>query len=347
MKKATYLLVYSLPIAVIASFILKGIYTYLPIFLFYVLLPLLELVLKPDHQNSSEIESRNSSMYFNWVLYMAMPVQLTFLFYFFHIINTQEFLPYEYVGLTLSMGLMCGVFGINIAHELGHRNTWYERLMAEILLLTSLEMHFIPYHNNGHHHNVATPNDPATARKNEFVFTFWFRSQISSYFQAWALENKRLTKKGLSPISLKNKTLSYTLIQGVFVLGIYLLYGGLVAGFFVAAAVFGILLLETVNYIEHYGLLRNKNAEGRYERVQHHHSWNSDHPLGRAMLFELSRHSDHHYKASKKYQTLLSLPHAPQMPTGYPGMMLLSLVSPLWFLVMNKNLKKYKNLSST
>jgi len=86
-------------------------------------------------------------------------------------------------------------------------------------------------------------------------------------------------------------------------------------------------------------LLRAKNEKDRYERVQHHHSWNSDHPLGRAMLFELSRHSDHHYKASKKYQTLLSLPEAPQMPTGYPGMMIFSLVPPLWFWVMNKKLK--------
>ncbi len=339
MKKETYLLVYSLPLTVIASFNLKGIYTFLPIFLFYVLLPLLELALKPDHQNSSKIESRNSEKYFDWVLYMAVPVQLSVLFYFFYTINTQAFAPYEYVGLTLSMGLMCGVFGINIAHELGHRNSWYEQLMAEALLLTSLEMHFVPYHNNGHHYNVATPNDPATARKGELVFVFWFRSQVGSYLKAWSLENKRLKKLSKGLFLVKHKVLVYTLIQILFIASIYFMYSGLVASLFVAAALFGIMLLETVNYIEHYGLLRNKNEHGRYERVQHHHSWNSGHKLGRAMLFELSRHSDHHYKASKKYQTLLSLPKSPQMPTGCPGMMLFSLVPPIWFWVMNKKLK--------
>ncbi len=339
MKKWNYVLVYTLPLVVIISFNSHGVYTYLPILLFFGLLPLVELMLSPNAKNSPKIKERNESRYFDWVLYLALPVQLFLLFYFLYTLKTQSFTAIEYVGITLSMGLMCGIFGINIAHELGHRNTWYERLMAELLLLTSLEMHFITYHNNGHHHNVATPNDSATARKNEPVFTFWFRSQISSYFQAWALENKRLAKKGSAAFSLKNKALIYTLIQAAFVFSIYLLYGGLVAVFFIAAAVFGILLLETVNYIEHYGLLRNKNDEGRYERVRHHHSWNSDHPLGRAMLFELSRHSDHHYKASKKYQTLLSLPQAPQMPTGYPGMMIFSLISPLWFVVMNKKLR--------
>ncbi len=199
-------------------------------------------------------------------------------------------------------------------------------------------MHFLPYHNNGHHFQVATPNDPATARKNEPVYLFWLRSQWGSYVQAWQLEKQRLQKQGKPAFLFQNKALTYTVIQVLFVALIYGVYGGLVAGLFVAAAGFGILLLETVNYIEHYGLLRKKNEHGRYERVKHHHSWNSDHPLGRAMLFELSRHSDHHYKASKKYQTLVSEPGNPQMPTGYPGMMLFSLIPPLWFKVMNKKL---------
>lgn len=290
-----------------------------------------------NHLNPVNIEERKLSKYFDILLYLAVPVQVGFLFYFFKVINAPH-TNIEYVGMTLSMGLMCGVFGINIAHELGHRYTWHEQLMAEILLLTSLEMHFIPYHNNGHHHNVATTNDPATARKNEPVYTFWFRSQIGSYIEAWKLEHKRLKQKGKAIFSFSNKALRYSIIQILFITAIFYLYGPKVLIFFIMAAGFGILLLETVNYIEHYGLLRKKNDSGRYERVQHQHSWNSDHPLGRAMLFELSRHSDHHYKASKKYQTLISLPKNPQMPTGYPGMMLFSLIPPLWFRTMNKQL---------
>jgi alkane 1-monooxygenase len=109
---------------------------------------------------------------------------------------------------------------------------------------------------------------------------------------------------------------------------------------FIAAALMGGMLLETVNYIEHYGLSRNKTSEESYERVQPHHSWNSNHVIGRLMLFELSRHSDHHYLASRKYQVLRHMDQAPQMPTGYPGMILLSLVPPLWFKVMHSEIKK-------
>ena len=128
---------------------------------------------------------------------------------------------------------------------------------------------------------------------------------------------------------------SYTIVQ-LLLIGVVAWYFGIVVllAFFVACTI-GILQLETVNYIEHYGLMRKKDQDGRYERVNHTHSWNSDHIIGRVLLFELSRHSDHHFNGSKHYQTLLSLPQSPQMPTGYPGMMLFSLITPLWFRYMN------------
>lgn len=136
--------------------------------------------------------------------------------------------------------------------------------------------------------------------------------------------------------------LQFQLIQLVFVLLVFLLFGAWVTFYFLCAALIGILLLETVNYIEHYGLQRKKTAEGRYERALPVHSWNSDHVIGRVMLFELSRHSDHHYLASRKYQVLRHHEDSPQMPTGYPGMMLLSLIPPAWFYVMNKRIKKLR-----
>ena len=146
---------------------------------------------------------------------------------------------------------------------------------------------------------------------------------------------KRLGTTWFDP---RNLMIRYSLAQLLLCLAIYLFFGGLVLLYFLAAAAFGIILLETINYIEHYGLLRKRNENGRYERVQHHHSWNSDHVFGRMILFELSRHSDHHFKASKKYQVLESLSDSPQMPTGYPGMMLFSLLPPLWFRYMNKRI---------
>ena len=130
----------------------------------------------------------------------------------------------------------------------------------------------------------------------------------------------------------------YQVIQASLVALVFLAFGWKAMLLFLLAATIGFLLLETVNYIEHYGLRRDKVSEHRYENVQPHHSWNSNHPIGRVLLFELSRHSDHHFEPHRKYQVLKHHEASPQMPTGYPGMMVLSTIPPLWFLVMNKRI---------
>jgi len=344
MKRLKYLLVYLLPLSVYVSFTSKGIVTFTPLFLFYGLVPLLELFFPANAKNFTEedaLKEKNKTIY-SIILYFTLPVQVVILFYFFKTIQ-EPLTPLEYTGRIISMGLMCGVMGINVGHELGHRANRLEQLIGELLLLTSLNTHFLPYHNEGHHRNVATPKDSATARKNEWVFSFWLRSHFGSYKEAWQIENKRMIKKGFSKISFHNKMAVYSLTNILFLTGIYFYFGWFVFVSFVFAAIIGILLLETVNYIEHYGLLRKQKENGNYERVKHIHSWNSDHILGRLLLFNLSRHSDHHYKGSKKYQILESVPQSPQMPTGYPGMMLLSLIPPLWIWYMNKQLKAFQN----
>ena len=159
---------------------------------------------------------------------------------------------------------------------------------------------------------------------------------------AWKLENDRLAKLGLQWYSLRNEMLIYQFIQMAVLVVIAVVFGWQVMLAFIAAATFGFLLLETVNYIEHYGLRRKKIDGEYYEKVMPIHSWNSDHPLGRLLLFELTRHSDHHYIASRKFQVLRHFDQSPQMPTGYPGMMVLSLIPPLWFKVMHAQIDKYK-----
>jgi alkane 1-monooxygenase len=200
-------------------------------------------------------------------------------------------------------------------------------------------MHFFIEHNKGHHKNVATREDPSSARYGEPVYSFWVRSIYYSYISAWKIANKEATKSNRSSFSFKNEMIQAHIIQAVFLTAIFLIFGFEIMLYFLGAATIGILLLETVNYIEHYGLSRRETTEGRYERAMPSHSWNSNHVIGRMMLFELSRHSDHHYLASKKYQLLRHHEDAPQMPTGYPGMMLLALLPPAWFFVMNKKIK--------
>jgi len=345
LKRIKYFLVYLLPITVYISFTSKGILTFLPVFVFFGLVPFLEFFFKANAENfdkeTAQFEKENTL--YSWILYLTIPVQILMLLFFFKIIQEPNLTFIDYTGRVFSMGLMCGVLGINVGHELGHRLNKTERFLGEILLLSSLNTHFLPYHNGGHHLNVATHKDAATARKNEPLYLFWIRSHFTSYTQAWQLENKRLVNNDTSQFSLQNKMLQYS-IANIIVLGcIYFFYGWFVLLVFILAAIIGILLLETINYIEHYGLLRKKNEKGRYERVKHIHSWNSDHVIGKLMLFNLSRHSDHHYNGSKPYQILKSLPESPQMPTGYPGMMLLSLIPPLWFRFMNPKISKLNN----
>ena len=340
-KKLKYLSVLSLPICVWISFHSSGILTFLPALYLFIAIPFFELILKVDKSNLSEQEkvlAANDSFY-SILLYLMLPVQFGFLVYF--MFNIQEAQSTSVlIGRISSMGLMCGVLGINIGHELGHRSNRFERCIGELLLLSSLENHFLPYHNRGHHTNVGTKSDPATARRDEWLFVFWFRSQIGSYIQAWKIEITRMKIMKKHVFSLENKMIQYTLLHSLFLGSIYAYFGLTVLIYFLFAALVGILLLETVNYIEHYGLYRQQRENGNYEQVKRKHSWNSNHVIGRAVLFELSRHSDHHFKADRPYQLVETSDDSPVMPTGYPGMMVLAFIPPLFFKVMNHRVNK-------
>ena len=341
-KFLKYFLTLSIPFLAYVSFNSTGLLTYAPILEAFFLIPVLELFFKPSSKNITDAEeemSKNDISY-DIILYMFIPV-IYLLIWEFLVSMKEPISIVDKIGRISSLGLICGGFGINIAHELGHRNTKYEQFFSKLLLLPSLYMHFFIEHNRGHHKRVSTVEDPSSARFGENIFSFWFRAVSFGYLSAWNLENTRLKRNGNNIISLKNEMLLYQIIQIIFLFSIYYVFGFELMLYFICCSVFGFLLLETVNYIEHYGLQRNKNDRGKYERVQPFHSWNSNHPIGRIMLFELSRHSDHHFNASRKYQILKNHKNTPEMPTGYPGMMLLSLIPPLWFYVMNHRVKKF------
>ena len=320
----------------------KGWITWSPMLYAWVMMPLAELFISPDKKNlnAAEEELIKKDRIYDYLLYIIVVLQFVALYVFLLSMKVSGLLWWEVTGRIFTMGLLCGTFGINVAHELGHRVNLYEQVFAKALLLTSLYMHFFIEHNKGHHKNVATPHDPSSARYNEPVFAFYFRTIIFSYISAWKIANSEMKKKGLPVLHWKNEMSQVQIIQLLFVIIIVLQFGWLISLYFLAAATIGFLLLETVNYIEHYGLQRQQRSDGNYERAMPHHSWNSNHILGRLMLFELSRHSDHHYLASRKYQVLQHHEDAPQLPTGYPGSMILALVPPLWFYVMNRKIKE-------
>jgi alkane 1-monooxygenase len=345
LRPLKYILAFLLPMLAWVSFTHSGWLSYSGLLYAFGVVPFFELFFKADSQNLTQAEREivSKDKIYDLLLYLMVPVQWLLLACFLYNFEFREITMFTKVGMIFSMGMLCGVVGINVAHEFGHRPKKHEVFFAKCLLLTSLYLHFYIEHNHGHHKHVGTDQDPATARHGEGLYRFWLRSLFFSYLGAWKIESKRLKRKKKSPISIHNQMVRFTLTQVLLVLVIVALFSIETLIAFMLSALIGMLLLETVNYIEHYGLRRNKVNEHRYEDVQPQHSWNSNHVLGRLVLFELSRHSDHHYRAAKPFQELDNWADSPQMPTGYPGMMLVALVPPFWFKVMNKKLLEEKS----
>ena len=344
MKPLRYLAAFIAPLSALGSLIAPGAATFAAVAITFGLFPVVELLFSGKEQNLSEDEERSAwkQRGFDVLLYAMVPMQFGLLGLYLWRLSFGAPTPVEIAGMTASMGIACGVLGINVAHELGHRRKKSEQTMAKALLLTTLYMHFFIEHNRGHHTRVATEEDPASARYNETVYAFWLRSMTGSWLGAWALERDRLTRRNERVWSWNNEMVRFSVIQLTALIAVGIGFGPTAVAGYLAVSVIGALTLETVNYLEHYGLERARLEDGRYERVEPVHSWNSNHPIGRALLFELSRHSDHHANARRPYQVLRHFDEAPQLPTGYPGMMILALFPPLWRAVMHPSIEAYR-----
>ena len=339
MKDLKYLFAYTIPVATLISITSEGFFTYTTLIYAFVIIPVLETIFKEveskEEYTKSEVQNKLSNIFFDILLYLNIPFVFALLIFGLYTLNQLEMDLFETVGMVLSLGILLATNAINVGHELGHRKSLMERCLSKLLYLPCLYMHFYIEHNFGHHNNVATPKDPATAKFNQTVYSFWFTSVMGQYISAWRLQLQLLKIKNSGFLSIKNDMLYYTIFELAYLLVIYSFFG--FYGLFLAViiGVLSFLFLETINYIEHYGLLREKLPSGRYERVQSHHSWNSNHFIGRIVLYELTRHSDHHFKASKKYQILENKRESPQLPYGYPTSILLALVPWLWFSLVN------------
>jgi alkane 1-monooxygenase len=313
--------------------------------LVYVLLPLLDLRFGPDGQNPPEevMERLENDKYYRYCTYAFLPFQYASVVFGAYLFTAGSigWLGYDgslgwfgKIGVALTVGMLGGV-GINTAHELGHKKDSLERWLSKITLAQTWYGHFFIEHNRGHHVRVATPEDPASARMGENLWVFLPRSIWGSLRSAWELEAQRMRRLGKSPFNISNDVLNAWLMS-VALWGVLLaIFGWALIPFIVIQAVFGFGLLETVNYLEHYGLRRQKNSNGRYERCTPQHSWNSDHVVTNIFLYHLQRHSDHHANPTRRYQTLRSFDGAPNLPSGYASMICLAYFPPLWRRVMD------------
>ncbi|HVT36383.1 MAG TPA: alkane 1-monooxygenase [Nevskiaceae bacterium] len=326
------------PLTGYALFLLTGwkiFWWYSPIWV-YVLLPILDYFVGEDRDNPPEemVPALAADSYYRYAVYASIPVQyISFVWCCWMAVNG-HLGWFEMTGLILSMGLVSGI-AINTGHELGHQTNPLERWLAKISLAPGAYGHFYVEHNRGHHVRVATPEDPATSRFGENFYEFFPRCVIGSIRSAWDIEKRRLEKQGHSVWNWRNDNLQSWAMTAV-VWGVMVAWlGPMVLPFIIAQAIYGGSLLEIVNYLEHYGLLRQKKADGTYERCQPQHSWNSNHIVTNIFLYHLQRHSDHHANPTRSYQALRHFEDAPQLPSGYSAMILLAYLPPLWFRVMD------------
>ncbi|MFD6881589.1 alkane 1-monooxygenase [Rhodococcus sp. BL-253-APC-6A1W] len=313
--------------------------------LVYVMVPTLDLFVGPDGENPPDelVEALENDRYYRYCTYIYLPFQFASLVFACYLWSADNlsWLGIDgglgiasKIGLALSVGVVAGI-GINTAHELGHKKVELERRLSRIALAQSFYGHFYIEHNRGHHVRVATPEDPASARFGESFWAFLPRTVIGSVRSAWRLERARLERLGKPVWSLRNDVLSAWALSAVLFGGLIAVFGIGIAPYLVIQAVFGFALLEAVNYLEHYGLLRQRTANGRYERCSPAHSWNSDHLVTNIFLYHLQRHSDHHANPTRRYQTLRSMEMSPNLPAGYATMIGLAYIPPLWRKVMD------------
>jgi alkane 1-monooxygenase len=313
--------------------------------LLYVLLPTLDLWIGPDGQNPpDEVMARlENDRYYRYCTYLYIPFQYLSVVLGAYLFTASDLSWLGFagalgwpakIGLAMSIGVLGGV-GINTAHELGHKKDSLERWLSKITLAQTCYGHFYIEHNRGHHVRVATPEDPASARFGETFWEFFPRSVIGGLRSAWRLEAQRLRRIGKSPWHPSNDVLNAWLMS-VLLWGVLIaVFGPALIPFVIIQAVYGFSLLESVNYLEHYGLLRRKTANGRYERCTPAHSWNSDHLVTNLFLYHLQRHSDHHANPTRRYQTLRSMAGAPNLPSGYASLIGLTYFPLLWRALMD------------
>tara|TARA_Y100000385_G_scaffold259707_1_gene289018 strand:- start:1201 stop:2247 length:1047 start_codon:yes stop_codon:yes gene_type:complete len=336
-----YLMSYSIAVTAFIGILVGGPFVFLALVYTFIFIPILEANIKEYNEVYSDDEKRKRSLdpFFDILLYLNIPIVFGMFFFSLNtlLVTTST---YEIIGIILSAGIVMATNGINVAHELGHRKSLFSRTCSKLLFLPCQYMHFFIEHNYGHHINVATPEDPATAKYKQNLYSFWISSVTKTYFSAWRIQIKLLRVSKQSFLSIKNDMIFYTLFQISFLILIYINYGLTITIYSLLMSIISFLFLETINYVEHYGLLRKLKSNGKYERVEPHHSWNSNHTIGRITLYELTRHSDHHFISSKKYPVLESIDDSPQLPYGYPTSILISFFPPLWFKIMNPLVKQ-------
>ncbi|WP_229401314.1 alkane 1-monooxygenase [Micromonospora okii] len=310
---------------------------WLPVVAVFVMIPVVDLLVGDSVTNPPDeaVPRLSGDGYYRWLTYLYLPAQYGGLALGCAVWVSGRLDAVGAAGLVVTLAIVDGI-AINTAHELGHKRERVERWLSKVALAPTGYGHFHVEHNRGHHVRVATSEDPASSRLGESFYAFWPRTVRGSLRSAWRLETARFRIRGRSPWTPRNDVLNAWAMTLVLFGVLVAVFGPAVLPLLVLQAILGFSLLEVVNYLEHYGLARQRNAAGRYEKVDPRHSWNSDRTVTNIFLFQLQRHSDHHANPLRRYQALRSFDSSPQLPAGYATMIVVALVPPLWRRVMDR-----------
>ena len=297
---------------------------------------LLDWLLGEDRSNPPEalVPQLDADPYYRWLPILTVPMHFAVLIVIAGFVGTHAVSAAGIAVLALTAGLYSGL-GVNTAHELGHKKPALERWMSRIALAVPAYGHFCVEHNRGHHRHVATPDDPASSRMGESIYRFACREIPGAFRRGWVAERERLARIGKPAWSVENEVLQSYALSILLHVALIAAFGWVMVAFLAIHNLFAWWQLTSANYVEHYGLLRQKKPDGGFERCQPHHSWNADYVASNLLLFHLERHSDHHANPTRRYQSLRSFPDLPTLPTGYFGMFLVALIPPLWYAVMD------------
>jgi alkane 1-monooxygenase len=311
----------------------------IPLLVNYTLMPVIDHLVGPDENNPPEeiVPQLENDHYYRWLTWATVPMHFLVLIVIAVFVGTQDLSMISVVVMAITAGSYSGL-GINTAHELGHKKTAIERLLAKIVLAVPAYGHFCVEHNYGHHRDVATPEDPASARMGESIYRFLLREIPGTFMRGWNTEKTRLQRLGKPVWSVHNDILQSYAISVVLQGTLVFMFGWVMVPFLLLHNFWAWFQLTSANYIEHYGLLRQRDENGRYERCEPHHSWNANYVFSNLALYHLERHSDHHANPMRRYQSLRNFEDIPQLPNGYYGMYLLAYVPWLWYRVMDKRL---------
>jgi len=339
-RSLPYWVVFVVPVVALAGLRAGGWATLATLLLVFGVIPVVEAILGLRTDND-DTDGPTRRFAYDLPLYVWVPAQLGVQAYGLWLVLSGHLTGWEAVVGTMSIGVMTAAGGINIAHELMHRKDPRQRALGEILMASVTYTHFCIEHVYGHHRHVATPADAASSRFGESVYAFLPRTIIGGFRSAWRIEQQRTRKQGISAWSLRNRMTRYGLTQLVLYTALALTLGPIAVAYWAGQSLTAIVVLEIINYVEHYGLSRRELSPGRYERVQPWHSWNASHRLTNWLLFNLQRHSDHHYLASRPYHMLRHYDDVPQLPAGYATMILAALVPPVWKAIMHPRVEAW------